>query len=188
LASRWFADRAEELARGLEALAAATPADTPPPRVEECDARKLEPFADASHALVVTSPPYAGVYDYEAEHGVRFTWLGLPRDRFHKDQWGARDAAMAGANPGAWIEGRRRWISEIARTLLPGGKAVFVVGDGVVGSRPEDAAEATSVAAREAGLRFVARASEDRPARSSEVAAIFRETRRREHALLYEKR
>jgi SAM-dependent methyltransferase len=182
--SRWFADRARELADGLAALEAAVPPGTPEPRVEECDARKLEPFADGEFDLVVSSPPYAGVYDYAAEHGVRFDWLGLPRDRMHKEQLGVRDEAVDGTNPGGWIEGRRRWMGEIARTLKSRGRAVLVVGDGIVGRRVEDAAEATAAAAAEAGLNAVARASQARPPLGGSVGRIYGDRPRREHVVL----
>jgi DNA modification methylase len=185
--AKWFAERAVELAAGLSQLEAARPAGTPEPCVEECDARALTAFEDASASLVVTSPPYAGIYDYGAEHAVRYDWLGLPRDRMTKDQLGMRDETLGGANPGAWIEGRRRWMAEIARVLEKGGRAVLIVGDGVVGSRPEDAAEATAHAAEECGLHAVARASQARPPLSGAVARYFEGRARREHAVLLAK-
>src|SRR5205814_2847965 len=64
-AARLFAQRAELLAVGLDDLAR-TPGS--PPDVFELDARRLgDVVAAGSAAGVVTSPPYAGTYDY-AEH------------------------------------------------------------------------------------------------------------------------
>jgi hypothetical protein len=186
-ASRWFVERAKELSRGLAELAAAVPEGTPAPEVESCDARRLEAFDDAAFDLILTSPPYAGIYDYEAEHAVRFSWLGLPRDATKTAQWGVRDDALGGTNPGAWIDGRRRWIAEMARVLKRGGRAVMVVGDGVVGARVEDAAAATAAAGDAVGLRFVARASQARHPLSAPVAKLFAGSPRREHVLLFAK-
>ncbi len=117
--SRLFTDRAEELARGLAALERRVPARTPAPEIRLGDARDLGFVADASVALVVSSPPYAGTYDYAAQHDVRFTWLELPRRSFRDTQIGARTAGL-GADARAWRESQRRWIGEIARVLAPG--------------------------------------------------------------------
>lgn len=184
LPSKWFAERARELVRGLADVEAAAPAGTPAPEVTTADARTLAHVGDGSCDLVLTSPPYAGIYDYEAEHAVRFAWLGLPKDGA---QWGVRDAALGGANPGSWIEGRRRWIAEIARVLKRGGRFVCVVGDGVVGARVEDAAAATTAAADAVGLRFLARASQERRALSPAAAGPAGTGPRREHLLLLAK-
>ena len=77
--SRMLADRAAELARGLAALERRTPAGTAAPEISEGDARAL-PMAAGSAALVLSSPPYAGTYDYAAIHDARFLWLGLSRE------------------------------------------------------------------------------------------------------------
>ena len=87
--SRMLADRAVELARGLAALEQRTPAGTAAPEISEGDARAL-PMAADSAALVLSSPPYAGTYDYAAIHDARFLWLGLSQKKFRRVQLGAR--------------------------------------------------------------------------------------------------
>ena len=87
--SRLLVDRANELARGLAAREKRTPAGTPPPRIELGDARAL-PVEPGTARLVLSSPPYAGTYDYAAQHDVRFAWLELPRRKFESTQMGAR--------------------------------------------------------------------------------------------------
>src|SRR5262249_50989675 len=82
--SRMLADRAAELARGLAALEARAPAGTPAPRVLGGDARDLGAVATGDAALVLSSPPYAGTYDYAALHDVRYTCLDLPRAPFRR--------------------------------------------------------------------------------------------------------
>jgi SAM-dependent methyltransferase len=184
--SRFFAGRVEELARSLAALADKVPADTPPPRIRLGDARKLPHLSDGEFHLVLSSPPYAGTYDYAEHHEVRFRWLGLPRAEFDQKQVGARGESL-GSPEKRWKGDRRRWLGEMGRVLRPGGTAVLVVGDGVVGQAPEDAAEAVGAEAGEAGLSLIAGAFQSRPPRDRRLAEIFAGHPRREHVLVLRK-
>jgi SAM-dependent methyltransferase len=185
--SRMLADRAAELARGLAALERRTPAGTPAPEIVEGDARAL-PAGAGSAALVVSSPPYAGTYDYAAIHDARFLWLGLPEKKFRKAQLGARATEQRGDVSGAaWRGEQARIMAEIARVLRPGGRALLVVGDGVVDGRPENAPDGIAAAGSEVGLAPVARASQARPLHDRRLAAIFADHPRREHLLLLQK-
>jgi SAM-dependent methyltransferase len=181
--SRFFAGRAEELARSLAALALKTPAGTPAPEIRLGDARKLTHLSDHHFDLVLSSPPYAGTYDYADQHDVRFLWLGMPRDDFDRRQVGARSEAM-GSSEARWMKDRRKWLGEMGRVLRPGGIAILILGDGVVGNRPEDAAESVRVDAPRAGLTLVAGAFQSRPARDRRLTAIFAGRPRREHMLI----
>jgi SAM-dependent methyltransferase len=181
--SRFFAGRAEELARSLAALALKTPADTPAPEIRLGDARKLTHLSDRHFDLVLSSPPYAGTYDYAEHHDVRFLWLGMPRDDFDRRQVGARSEAMGSAEA-RWLKDRRKWLGEMGRVLRPGGVAVLILGDGVVGNRPEDAAESVRLDAPRACLALVAGAFQSRPARDRRLTAIFAGRPRREHMLI----
>ena len=181
--SRFFAARAEELAQALAALEHKTPTGTAPPEVRLGDARDLSHVADRGVHLVLSSPPYAGTYDYAEHHDVRFLWLGLPRGNLDRVQVGAR-AENLGSPAKRWRVDRRRWLAEMGRVLRPGGMTVLVVGDGVVGDEPEDAAEAIGQEAPKAGLQMVAGAFQSRPARDRRLAAIFAGRPRREHVLL----
>jgi SAM-dependent methyltransferase len=187
LPSRMLADRAAELARGLAALERRTPAGTPPPQILEGDARDLG-FPDGTAALVVSSPPYAGTYDYAAVHDARFRWLGLSPRRYRRAQLGARAGEVGEVAGRAWREAQAQWIGEIARVLRPGGQALLMVGDGVVDGRAEDAPDGVAAAGAAAGLEPVARASQVRPLHDRRLAAIFADRPRREHLLLLVKR
>jgi DNA modification methylase len=184
--SRFFAERAEELAAGLAELSLVTPEGTPSVEVTVGDACDYPEVRDRSVDLVLSSPPYAGVYDYAEQHAVRFRWLGLPIEELRGRQLGERRGGP-GALRDRWREGRKRWLQEMGRVLRPAGLAVLVVGDGIVGRKPEDAARAVSAAAEEAGLDLVASASQTRPPRDPAVRDIFGSQRRREHILLLRK-
>lgn len=186
--SRLLADRAAELASSLAVLARRVPPGTPPPRVHLGDARDLNQIAAGAAQLIVSSPPYAGTYDYAAQHDVRFAWMQLPRRTFERTQVGARSGANGfGAEPAAWHQAQTQWLSEMARILAPGGHALLVVGDGVVGDRAEDAAASIGDAADRAGLLPVARASQDRATHDRRLREIFAGQARREHLLLLRK-
>jgi SAM-dependent methyltransferase len=184
--SRMLADRARELSQGLAALEARTPAGTPPPRVLSGDARDLGAVDEGAAALVLSSPPYAGTYDYAAQHDVRFTWLDLPRGDFRRAQLGTR-AGAAGVAARTWRESQARWLGEVARVLRKGGHALLVVGDGVLDGQPEDAPDGVASAASPHGLEPVARASQARPVHDARLREIFAGHPRREHLLLLRK-
>jgi hypothetical protein len=76
------------------------------------------------------------------------------------------------------------WLGEVARVAKHGATVVLLIGDGVVGGEPEDAAEAVGSVAEELGLRLVAGAAQPRPPRTPRLCAIFGARQRREHALV----
>jgi DNA modification methylase len=184
--SHFFAGRAEELARGLEALEKRTPGGTPTPQIRVADARNLSPLAAGGFDLILSSPPYAGTYDYAEHHDVRFLWLGLPRANLDRVQVGARDEGLGSAAQ-RWLHDRQRWLSEMARVARRGAAVILQVGDGVVAGAPEDAAQTVEDEARRLGLVPVARVSQARPPHDYRLRQIFEGRPRREHIVLLRK-
>jgi hypothetical protein len=173
-----------------------------------CDARRLS-LADAGLPLadaILTSPPYAGVYDYlsnarelRARLGAESTTLmgvrGTPTGRDTGRDWplswrsshemGARKAMRKtrerGAFAAAWQADQLAWMGAMHANLRMGGRAALLVGDG---ESEIDALESTATAADAVGLTLVASASIESTAKSHHR---HKGRRRPEHVLLLEK-
>jgi SAM-dependent methyltransferase len=184
--ARLFVRKTEELTRRLAEIEAPLTA-APSPMVLEGDARVLNGVKEGSVALVVTSPPYPGVYDYLEHHEARLRWLRLRADRFSEAEIGARRRLdTLGAE-----EGRARWRLELIevlralhRALRPGAHAVLLLADSVVAGAPVYAADLMKVVAPRAGFSLRALASQDRPHFHGPTARAFTKRPRREHAIL----
>jgi SAM-dependent methyltransferase len=175
-----FHKKAREYARMLEALATAAPA-TVRARVHREDARELR--ERGGFGLVVTSPPYPGVYDYVTMQHLRLLWLGLGEGIDTHQEIGSRRQFRADrtAALSAWRNDTRKWVRNAARALDVGGRLVVVIGDGQVAGKRIDTYEAMEDAAKMAGLTRVARATVERWDEGVN-------TLRPEHAMMWEKR
>lgn len=190
-AAALFRARAEELERMLASLAAALPPRGGPRDrldVSPDDARRLATVAPESVDLAVTSPPYAGVYDYADHHDLRLRWLGLDEAPLASGEVGARrsfDDPKAGLV--RWDADGRAWTAALARSLKPGARAAVMGGDG---ASPAGAIRFdTSFLAwtEAAGLRFLAAAAQRRPTLDPVTRGAYPANDRREHLLLVER-
>ncbi|MDC3953815.1 DNA methyltransferase [Polyangium jinanense] len=185
-AARLFVRKAEELiARRAEVEARLAAA--PPARVLEGDARRLDGINDRSVDLVVTSPPYPGVYDYLAHHEARLRWLRLRPERFERAEIGARRRL----DPMGPDEGVARWEREIGDTLAalgrvmrPEGAAILLLADSVVAGRPVYSVDVIRRVAPRARLRVDTVASQPRPHFHAPTRSAFTSRPRQEHAIL----
>ncbi|MCA9674567.1 MAG: hypothetical protein KC464_05990, partial [Myxococcales bacterium] len=106
--ARLFARRIDLLCAGLDDLGARR---GPQPEVVQSDARKLGDLVPAGGvAGIVTSPPYAGTYDYAEQQRLRFDFLGLHHREFHDGEIGARRGFAGGGARDAVA----RWRSDLA--------------------------------------------------------------------------
>jgi hypothetical protein len=171
-----FHKKARELGRWLDAMP-----DGPRPLAQIGDARRFTPAKDCG--LVLTSPPYPGVYDYVPMQQLRAAWLDMDLETGAVNEVGSRRSFRAQGRKDAlksWRKDTSDWIGVQGRCLAPGGRMVIVVGDGLVGDRMVDALGPTVEALGEAGLQIVARASADRPDHARESIRI-------EHMVMAEK-
>lgn len=186
--ARLFLRKTTELCERIMAFASRLPAAPPPLRVELADARDLAVFDDQSVDLVVSSPPYPGNYDYLDHHRTRARWLGLDDRTLATNELGAR-RHVDPKHPESAVETFARdltaVLASLRRILRPGGLAVVVVADSVVGRSPVRAEPLVLSAAGNAQLAWVATASQPRPHFHRESSHAFsRRSPRHEHAIL----
>jgi len=190
-AARLFERRTEELVAGLDELAAV---QGPHVGVALGDARHLDrvDIAPRSVAAVVTSPPYAGTYDYRDHQRLRFAFLGMGASRFERVELGARRRFRGGAEVARralarWERDVSSVLREIERVLVRGGALALVTGDSMAGGRVVLADELLARCAP-AGLEQVAIASQGRTLYGAAEQRAFARRPKREHIVLFRKR
>ncbi|MFN0251777.1 MAG: DNA methyltransferase [Kofleriaceae bacterium] len=184
-AARHFMQRVELLYAGLTDLARSGG----PPDVHLADARRLGSIIpDGTASAILTSPPYAGTYDYAEHQRLRFDFLGLRHRDFDAGEIGSRRSFLASA-----IEADRTWrkdlgdsLDTITSALEKGGLAAIVIGDSWAGGRAVYALDDIR-AALSAELVVLAWASQERPALGGERKA-FGDRPKAEHVVLLERR
>lgn len=181
-AARLFAQRVELLAAGLADMGKGGPPD-----VVEGDARKL-PIADGSAAAVITSPPYAGTYDYAEHQRLRFDFLGLRHREMDDGEIGARRHFEKSLDAhGWWRDALAEVIASITRVLRVGGTAAIVIGDSVARNRAHYALDDVREALTDE-LVLESWASQERPMLGGAERRAFAERPKAEHVILLRRR
>lgn len=138
-------------------------------------------------SLVVSSPPYPGVYDYVSHHDDRLRWLGLSARDFEQLEIGSR-RELSGESFGAalahWERDLGATLAALARGLSATGKIVLLIADSTLAGRALFADRVVSKLAPSANLTLAARASQERPHFHAASRAAFAKQPRREHLLL----
>ena len=181
-----FLRRAELTTDSWADYAETLPQSLPDPDVELADARE-QPWPSHRADVVITSPPYPGVYDYVAEQDHRQRWIGGEAawmTSARKKEIGSR-----GGSPQDWSKGMYEVLRELTRVTCPGGWIFLVVGDGANGGRAlrADRLLRDILHGKDLHLRRLAMVSQDRPNFHGPSAAAFKERPRREHLLLLER-
>jgi DNA modification methylase len=186
-AIRLFAKKLAETCRRLEEFARRVPRAAARTQLHLGDARALSRVQSASVDLVVTSPPYPGVYDYYEHHAARLRWLGLNASTLQRGEIGAR--RKLATLPYATASSRYRrelgqCLGEMRRVLVPGGKAALVLGDSAIAGKAIRIDEVVAEAAPAVGLNASAIASQARPHFHAASARAFAHEPRRELVVL----
>jgi len=190
-AIKMFVRRAEELAEQLAEYAALLPQNPPLYRVDVDDARELATVKPRSVQLVVTSPPYPGVYDYAAHHDVRLRWLDIDARQFERREIGARRRAESIPRAEVLSEFRSdfsRCFSALSRVLDSEGCAAVVLADSAIQGAPLYADDEIPAIAGPAGFEMIAIASQRRPHFHADSREAFERRPRREHVFLLGKK
>jgi len=158
-----FDRKGQELVERWAALDAACPAVSCAPILRLDDARDLPRITGSEHVdLAVSSPPYAGTYDYSSHHALRLPWLGLQASRLERDEIGARRSVARGGRA-TWERELVAVLRALASALTGSGLAVLLTGDGQAGKDRIDALAELRQLAPAAGLELVAWAGAPRP-------------------------
>ncbi len=183
-ALRFFEHKSHELARCLAALAGAVARGTARADVRVDDAASLATVPEGVARAIVTSPPYANTYDYVDQHARRYAWLGLDTSGMRAGEIGA---ARWFEVPEAGVVRFRRELGAMcrsfARALAPGGIALVVMADGAAGGEPVRADRLLREAAEAEGLKFAARASQERKTFDTDSTRAFARQPKREHVI-----
>ncbi|HVU03190.1 MAG TPA: DNA methyltransferase [Polyangiaceae bacterium] len=186
-AIRLFGMKTEELAERLRQYAELLPKGAPECRVEVEDARRLGFVKPQSVDLVVTSPPYPGVYDYAHHHEARLRWLELDPSAFEAREMGARRHTRQLSRDDAidrWADDFVAFLRALRRVLAPGGAAVLVLADSVVQKEALYADDVVSRLAPGEGFEVVSVASQRRPHFHEPTRDAFRRRPRQEHLIV----
>jgi DNA modification methylase len=156
-----FRQKAEELALKLEELEKNIPGPEARARVFRKDAREFRQ-KEREFGMVLTSPPYPGVYDYLPLQQLRACWLGLEEDGPELGSRRSFKKKGRGAAIADWEADSLKWLKACCKVLKPKGRIVLLLGDGFAAGRMVDAMPAVHKAAKELGISFLARVALDR--------------------------
>lgn len=104
------------------------------PRWARKDAQKL-PASLGPVDLILTSPPYPGVYDYAQHHVRRMAWLGLNVSAVDRAEMGSRRRQWEADALPQWESQLTETFAAFGRVLSPDGKALVLIGDGRLGRK-----------------------------------------------------
>jgi len=181
--TRLFRDRVAMLCAGLDDLASEHRA--PIPEVVLGDARHL-PRGWSAEAIV-TSPPYAGTYDYAEHHDLRMAFLEIDPKSIQAREIGARRHQGGRAGLHQWRDDTRSWMQAAAAIMGSGRMMAIVVGDSVAGKTAVFADRELPTLAPDT-LELAATASQTRAKLGGAERAAFGDHGKREHILLFRRR
>ena len=185
-AARNFSLRVDLLVAGLHDLSRGS---GPPTDLHELDARALgDVIPEGSVAGIVTSPPYAGVYDYAEHQRLRFDFLALRHRDLDAREIGSRrsfDNSLEAER--AWRRALTDSLDAITRALAPNCGAAIVIGDSLAGGRALYALDDIRAALTDE-LVIDAWASQHRPMLGGVERRALGDRPKAEHVVLLRKR
>ncbi len=184
-AARLFVRRTEEWLRQVQEFEQLAKHPRPKCSTYVTDARQLTPVRDKSIDLVVTSPPYPGVYDYYAHHAMRLRWLQLRAADFQRLEMGSKRHLNDVADPQTvWREDLAAVMRQLERVTKPGALACFVIADSAIGRVLLRADVETERAIANTAFSRVAHARQTRPLFHHATEQAYQRSPRYEHLLV----
>lgn len=191
-AARLLHERTDRLIAGLSELGQ-TQGGTPerrvlPGQVYRGDARALRELglAPGSVDAVITSPPYAGTYEYAEHQQLRLVFLGMDSSAFRAAEMGSR-AHFEGETGEMRRRARRRYtralaaaLHEMASVCRERALVALMLGDSVAGDTAMWAEEVMEKAVPEA-FEILAFAGQARPKLGAREREAFGERAKREY-------
>ena len=142
----------------------------------------------AGAAGVITSPPYAGTYDYAEHQRLRFDFLALRHRELDAGEIGSRRSFEADPGAGAaWRAALADALDAIAGALAPGRAAALVIGDSVARGRATYALDDVRAGLTD-DLVLEAWASQHRPMLGGRELRAFGDRPKAEHIVLLRRR
>jgi hypothetical protein len=185
--SRFFVQKTAELCERMARYRASLPPAAPHAECRLGDARQLPGLTAGTVSLVVSSPPYPGVYDYVSHHDDRLRWLGLSARDFEALEIGSRrelSGESFGAALASWERDLGATLTALKRALKRNGAIVLLIADSTLAGRALFADRVVAKLAPTVGLSVTARASQERPHFHGASREAFAKQPRREHLLL----
>lgn len=181
--SKLFGRKAMEHARRLGVLFEKAYKSPHLPGFRLADAREI-PLNRRSVDLIITSPPYAGTYDYHSHQVRRWDWLNENFEWCRDHEIGSKSSTGRESD---WIDDELDVFVELHRVLKPGGNLFLITGDGVYKKRPYLIDEEIQRIASESKFDVVAIASQERGIFEPSLKDIYNKTKK-EHLIHLRKR
>lgn len=128
--------------------------------------------------MVLTSPPYGGIYDYVSHHKRREAWLGIRNEKLSKYEIGAKRHAREEGAIDDWNNQTHAYLTGI-ESILETSPAILVIGDAYIEGERIDAIEHLEHILPATKLSIIAAASQRRGERH--------EKHRKEHLVWLER-
>lgn len=168
--TRWLERRVAQALRLHAELASRIPTGTPLPCIQQADARTWKVSSDiAAYCpvdVLLTSPPYLGIYNYEFHAQRSLAWIGDPEGQsVDLGEMASRRQSQRGPLSTVLSQHAQdtlAWVQRAHAVLRPGAVAYILVGDSDLWGRRIDGKKPILQAAAHVGWRWQATCSIER--------------------------
>lgn len=149
--THFFEGKVRLLLAGLKALGRSRAASQARLQVREADALAALGQLREPVDLILSSPPYAGYFDYVDHHALRASWLGLQTDAFARGERFSRRARLPHA---AWKHAQLQLLQALRGALAEEGRLILWLGDPLIDRSVQPLLPLLKPLCQQAGLRL----------------------------------